>query len=304
MQSTQFSRKQSVTLITTILEIVAPVFILALVGFIWVKLGFEYRIQFITRLAMTLSVPALMFTALMKTEVSISALSEVALAAFVSYALLTVAFVVLARLLRLDMATYLNPLIFGNTGNVGLPLALFAFGDEGLGYALAVFAVMIVGSFTFGIWLVSGGGSPLKVVKEPVVWATGLGVLFLSQGWQTPRFLTNSLEMIGQITIPLLLITLGVAIARLKPSGLGPAIWLAGAKTVLSAGIAWAAGLYFGLSGAAFGVLVLQVATPVAVTSYLLAEKYGADADAVAGLVVVSTVMSVLALPLLLAFVI
>jgi hypothetical protein len=286
------------------LEITAPVFLLAGIGFTWVKLGFEYRIQFITRLAMTLSVPALIFTALMKTEVDPAALTTVSLAALAAYVLVTVISFVVLRLAGLDMRTYLNPIIFGNTGNLGLPLALFAFGDEGLGFAVVIFAVMAIGSFTFGLWLVSGGGSLLKVLKEPIVGATVLGAIFLWQGWQTPRFLTNTLELLGQLAIPMMLLTLGVAIARLHPGAVSRAVWLSALKVVICVAAAWGVGLWFGLTGVAFGVLVVQIATPVAVTSYLLAEKYGADADAVAGLVVVSTLMSVAALPLILAFVI
>jgi len=194
-------------------------------------------------------------------------------------------------------------MIFGNTGNVGLPLALFAFGPEGLSYAVVVFAVMAIWTFTFGIWLVAGAGSLGKVLREPLVWATLLGGLFLWQGWQTPPFLTNTLELIGQMAIPLMLITLGVAVARLTPKGISSAVVLSLGKLVLCTGIAWLAATVFGLNPVASGVLILQIATPVAVTSYLLAEKYGADAQAVAGLVVVSTLISVGALPLLLAFV-
>ena len=192
-------------------------------------------------------------------------------------------------------------MIFGNTGNLGLPLALFAFGETGLGYAVVVFAIMAIWSFTFGIWLVAGAGSFGKVLREPLVWATLLGAVFLWQGWQTPLFLTNTLQLIGQMAIPMMLITLGVAVARLHPGGILRAVVLSLTKLVLCIGVAWAAAVVFDLDKIAFGVLVLQVATPVAVTSYLLAEKYGADSQAVAGLVVVSTLMSVGALPLLLA---
>lgn len=288
----------------TVLEIVAPVFLLAAVGFAWVKLGYEYRVEFVTRFAMTLSVPCLIFTALMNTQVDAGALATISLAALVAYGLVTAVMWALVAAGRLDRRTFLAPLIFGNTGNLGLPLALFAFGDVGLGYAVVVFAVMAVISFTFGIWLVSGGGSLTKVVKEPMVFATIAGAVFLWQGWQTPTFLTNSLELIGQIAIPMMLITLGVAVARLKPDALGLSVLLSALKVVLTVAAALVAGLWFGLDQIALAVLIVQVATPVAVTSYLLAEKYGADSDAVAGLVVVSTLMSVISLPLILAFVI
>ncbi|KIN74726.1 AEC family transporter [Sulfitobacter guttiformis] len=285
----------------TVLEIVAPVFLLAGVGFTWVKLGFEYRINFVTQLATTLAVPCLIFTALMKTNIDPAALTALSLASVVAYLAVTLVAWGLVRVAGLNRRTYVAPMIFGNTGNLGLPLALFAFGEEGLSYAVIVFAIMAIWAFTFGVWLVAGAGSFGKVLREPLVWATVLGGLFLWQGWQTPTFLTNTLELIGQMAIPLMLITLGVAVARLTPGGIGRAVVLSGIKLMLCVGIAWVAGLAFSLDPTAFGVLILQVATPVAVTSYLLAEKYGADAQSVAGLVVVSTLMSVGALPLLLA---
>jgi malate permease and related proteins len=291
-----------VNLTLTVLEIVAPVFLLAGIGFAWVKLGFEYRIQFVTQLAMTLSVPCLIFVSLMNTQIDPAALTALSLATVVAYGGVTLVAAAIVWGMGLNRRIYLAPLIFGNTGNLGLPLALFAFGDAGLSYAVVVFAVMAIWSFTFGIWLVAGAGSFGKVVREPLVWGTLLGALFLVQGWQTPKFMTNTLSLLGQMAIPMMLITLGVAVARLTPGGVGRAVVLSAIKLVICVAIAWAAGVYFELDRTALGVLVLQVATPVAVTSYLLAEKYGADAQSVAGLVVVSTLMSVAALPILLAF--
>ena len=287
----------------TVLEIVAPVFLLASVGFVWVKCGIEYRMMFVTQMAMTLSLPCLVFVSLMKTQIEPSALATLSLASIVAYGAVTAVILLLVFALRLNRQTFAAPMIFGNTGNLGLPLALFAFGETGLSYAIVVFAIMAVWSFTFGIWLVAGAGSWRKVLREPLVGATLLGALFLWQGWQTPVFLTNTLELIGQMVIPLMLITLGVAVARLEAGGMFRATLLSIVKLVICAGIAWTAGKAFALDPIAFGVLVLQVATPVAVTSYMLAEKYGAKADDVAGLVVASTLLSVAALPLLLALV-
>lgn len=288
-------------LTVTVLEIVAPVFLLAGIGFAWVKAGLEYRIQFVTQLAMTLSLPCLIFVSLMQTRIDPAALTALSLASVVSYAIVTAVFILLVRFARLEGRTYTAPLIFGNTGNLGLPLALFAFGDTGLSYAIIVFAIMAMWSYTFGIWLVAGAGSLGKVLREPLVWGTVLGALFLWQGWETPIFLTNTLELVGQMAIPMMLITLGVAVARLSGRGFVQAAILSLVKLTLCVGIAWGVGQYFELGNVAFGVLVLQVATPVAVTSYLLAEKYGADAQSVAGLVVASTLISVGALPLILA---
>ncbi|WP_420862074.1 AEC family transporter [Algirhabdus cladophorae] len=289
-------------LVLTVLEITAPVFLLAAVGFTWVKLGFEYRVEFVTRLAMTLSVPCLIFVALMRTDIEPSALTTLTLAAITAYGVLTVLCFALVKLAKLDIRTFLAPLIMGNTGNLGLPVALFAFGDQGLGYAVVVFAIMGIYSFTFGIWIVSGGGSPTKAIKEPLVGATLLGALFLWQGWETPTFLTNAIELIGQMAIPMMLITLGVAVARLSPANLGRAVWLSVLRVGLCVAAATVVGLWFALPSVALAVLIVQVSTPVAVTSYLIAEKYGADSQDVAGLVVVSTLLSIVTIPLTLAF--
>ncbi|MGY3436487.1 MULTISPECIES: AEC family transporter [unclassified Marinovum] len=285
-----------------VLEIVAPVFLLAAVGFTWVKLGFEYRVEFVTRLAMSLAIPCLIFVSLMQTEVAPAALAALTLASLAAYAMVTLVMWGMVRFGRLDTRTLLAPLIFGNTGNLGLPLALFAFGELGLGYAVVVFAVSAVIQFTFGIWLVSGGGSLSKVVREPLVAATLLGGLFMWQGWETPQFVTNTLSLIGQMAIPMMLITLGVAVARLQIGALARPLLLSALKVSICVVCGIAAGLWFGLEPEAFGVLILQLAAPVAVTSYMLAEKYGADSESVAGLVVVSTLMSVAALPFTLAF--
>lgn len=291
-------------LIITVLQIVAPVATLAMIGFVWVRLGFEYRMEFVTRLSMTLGVPCLIFSALMKSTIDPAALAAVSLAALAGYVALTLVFWALTLLMGLDRRTYLAPLIFGNTGNLGLPLALFAFGEAGLGYAVVIFAVMAVLSFTFGLWLVAGGGSPWKALREPMVGATLLGALFLWQGWHTPVWVTNTLDLIGQMAIPLMLITLGVAVARITPGGVGRAVWLSLLRVGLCVAVAVVAGRWFDLDPTAFAVLILQLSTPVAVTSYMLAEKYGADAPQVAGLVIISTVMSVITLPLTLVFLI
>ena len=290
------------TLTTTVLQIVAPVFLLAAVGFAWVRMGFDYDTAFVTRLAMTLAVPCLIFVGLARSGIDAGAAGRLTLATLAAYGAVLAAVWALCRALRLNLRTFWAPLVFGNTGNLGLPLALLAFGDAGLGYAVVVFSVTAILQFTLGLWIVAGGGNPVRALKEPMVAATLLGALFLWRGWPVPEVAFNALDLIGQMGIPLMLITLGVAVARLRPAGLLPMAGLAALKALICVGAALAVGTAFGLGGITLGVLVVQLATPVAVTSYLLAVKYGAEAEPVAALVVVSTLMSVGLLPLLLAF--
>ncbi|MGH1427229.1 MAG: AEC family transporter [Arenicella sp.] len=289
-------------IIFNVLEIVSPVFILATIGFFWVKRGYDYPIDFVTNMVMIVGLPCLVFTALMKTKIDPDALASTFFASIAVYALITVAFFVLVKAFSLEVKTFLAPLIFSNTGNLGLPLALFAFGEAGLSYAIIVFAVMMIYSFSAGIWMVSGGGSPFRILKDPIFWGALLGALFMIQGWSTPTWLTNTVDLLGQLVIPLMLITLGVTLARLESPAFGRSVWLSVVKLVICIGASYGVGMWFGLDKIALAVLVVQVSTPVAVTSYLIAQKYGANADEVAGLVVVSTALSIIALPLMLGF--
>lgn len=285
-----------------VLSIIAPVALLATIGFVWVRRGLAYDVAFVSRLSMTLSTPCLIFMALVRSKVDPALLRDTVLAAIVAYVAVGVVVWGLVRLLRLDPASYWAPLAFGNTGNIGLPVALFAFGQPGFDLAVVIFAVMAILSFTFGVWVIAGGGSPASAIREPLVGGTILGSVFLVMGWNLPEWAAASLDLIGQMAIPLMLITLGVAIARLQPRALGPAFALCLVKLVICIAVPLAVGLAFGLPRMTLGVLVLQVATPVAVTSYMLAARYETSPDEVAGLVVVSTLLSVVAIPALLAF--
>ena len=289
-------------LILEVIQIVAPVFLLAGIGYAWVRRGWAYDVEFVTRLAMTLSIPCLIFMALVRSDVDPRLLRDTVIAAVVVYLVAGAAIWGLLRALGLDLPTFWAPLTFGNTGNLGLPVALFAFGQAGFDFAVVIFAVMAILSFTFGVWVVAGGGNPATAVREPLVWGTVLGSVFLAFGWRVPEWAGASLDLVGQMAIPLMLITLGVAIARLEPRALGRAFWLCLAKLAICTLAPLGVGLAFGLPRLTLGVLILQAATPVAVTSYMLAAKYDARPDEVAGLVVVSTLISVPAIPILLAF--
>ena len=289
-------------LVLNVFQISAPVFLLTAIGFVWVKLDIEYRVEFVTKLAMTLSLPCLIFVSLMNTQISPEILRAVSLAAIISYALVTLASFILVKVLKLNVSTFLAPLIFGNTGNLGLPLAFFAFGTEGLSYAVVIFAIMATYNFTFGVWVISGGGSIIKATKEPLVWGTILGLIFLINNWKTPLFLTSTLELIGQMAIPLMLITLGVAIARLRLIHISRALVITLTKFFICLVLSIIVGRYFQLEHIPFSVLLLQLTTPVAVTSYLLATKYDNGSDDIAGLVIISTLISAIYIPIILFF--
>ena len=285
----------------TVLEVVTPVFLLAAIGYFWVKLGFEYRVEFVTRLAMTLAVPALVFTSLTQNTINPKFLTEMIIVVCMAYAVVSVLALIFTFIFKLDLRTFLMPLISGNTGNLGLPLCFLAFGKDGLGYAVIVFAFTSIVAFTFGLWVVSGTRSFKQPLKEPLVPATILGLLFMFYGWEIPKILTNSLNLISQMAIPLMLITLGVAVARLKTQLAFKTLGISISKIIIGTIAGITVGYQFSIPYEAFAVLIIQMSMPVAVTSYLLAEKYGANSEEVAGLVVVSTFLTTFTTPVVLS---
>jgi predicted permease len=288
-------------MIVQILGITAPVFLIALVGYVWRRAGLHFDIAFVSRLSMQVSVPALIFSVLSRIEVDPVAFRDLALAALALYAVIGVAARVLVGAAGLKRRTYLAPAIFGNTGNIGLPIALFAYGEQGLAFAMIVFSVGAALSFTVGIWLVTGRGSPVEALKQPIFHGAWLGLLFAVEGWRLPAFAMTTLSMVGQISIPMMLMTLGVAVAQLDVRDFGRALAFSVVKAALCGGAGVAVAAAFSLSPAAAGALIIQAIMPVAVTNYLLATRYDAEPDVVAGLVVVSTLVSIVAAPLTLA---
>lgn len=282
--------------------IVAPVFLLALIGVIWDRLGRDFPVAFVSDLAMRLAAPCLIFAALVATDVALETLWRTALAALLAYGLVMALSWAVLRLFGMPGRIYLAPMSFGNTGNLGLPVALFAFGQAGLDLAVVVFAVSAVLMYPLGIWMVAGGRLKLQFLLEPVVIAVLLAVLFMATGLQLPAWASNAIALVGQMAIPLMLLTLGVALSRLRPSGLGNLVGLALVKVVLCVGAALIAGRLLGLPPLALSVLVLQLVTPVAVTAYLIAQSRGVGAPQVAAFCMVSTLLSVLVLPMVLAF--
>ncbi len=285
-----------------IVEITAPVFLLAFTGFLWARSGQPFDTEFVTRLVVNVGTPALIFIVLATAEITPRAFRDMALAALAVFAALGLAFWAVLKVTRLDMRSFLAPLIFANTGNLGLPVALFAYGNEGLALAVVFFAVTAILQFSVGVWLMSGGGSLKPMLRQPMVYAAILGGVFLALGWQVPLWADNTLRLTGQMVIPLMLITLGISISRLKPGHVGLAAGLSVLKIAVGGGTAMAIAWAVGLEPAAAGVLILQSIMPVAVTSYLIAVQTRADADAVAGLVIVSTLLTVAAIPAALSF--
>ena len=289
-------------LIVAVLEICAPVFLLTTLGIFWAKSGNEYNIELITKLVMNLAIPCLIFIALMQTKINFEILTKIFFATSFVLIMITFTMFCAVKILQLNLRTFLAPLIFANSANLGIPICLFAFDITGFEYAIFIFSIMAVYSMTFGVWVMSGGGSPLKLIKEPLVVSVILGMLFLFNSWKTPDFLTDSIKLVGQMAIPLMLLTLGFTVGKLKSSGFLQLIFPSILKFLLCLMCALTTIFLFDLERIPAAALIIQVTMPVAVSSYMLAEKYGSNPDKVAALVIVSTMLAIIYIPFTLAF--
>jgi len=284
-------------LATAILGVVFPVFVLAGTGYVWVRRGLAFDIAFVTRLALDFATPCLVFGKMAATRFEPDVFWALAGSTVALYTVLAAVFALVLRLRRMEARTFLLPLVSANTGNMGLPLCLFAFGEQGLVYAIVIFAAMVVLQFTFGLWLVSGEASPMKALRHPLLHAALFGAAFSWAGIELPVWIGNALDLAGQPAIPLMLLALGASIATLPAVFPARAIVFATLKLTLSGALAFGIARLAGMPEIARDVFILQAVMPVAVTTYMLAERYGREPGEVAQFVMVSTVLAAIALP-------
>jgi predicted permease len=202
------------------------------------------------------------------------------------------------------VSTYLPSLVFANNGNMGLPLCLFAFGEQGLALAIAFFVVGAVLMFTVGVGLAAGEVSPRMLLRTPLLWAVGIALALLAFSVELPRWISNTVHLAGAFTIPLMLITLGVSLAHLKVSSLKTSLIFSVLRLGMGFSVGWSVALALGLEGVALGVVVIESALPVAVFNYLWAVRYNNHPEEVAGMVLLSTTLAFFALPFMLSTVV
>jgi predicted permease len=282
--------------------IIAPVFLCTALGWGWVRAGRAYDRELVTILIADIGAPCLVFSRLVALEVEGEAMTQMAVATVISVASFAVIGIVILRMMRLSLNTYLCPLVFGNQGNMGLPVCLFAFGEQGLALAIAYFSVTATLQFTAGIAIWSGRLSLRELARTPLIYAAILAVVVLVSGAKVPEWIWNTADILGGFAIPLMLVTLGASLAELRVVRIGRSVLLAACRLLLGFGVGVALAALFEMQGVARGVLILQCSMPAAVFNYLFAQRYARAPEEVASIVVLSTLMAFALLPLLLGY--
>jgi len=290
------------SLLEQILGAVIPVLAAVAIGFAWVRSGRPFESAALVTLVADLSTPCLVFANLARASILRQDFTVMALATcamLLGFALLGAG---LLGCFKMRHRTFLPAIVFPNTGNLGLPMALSVFGPPGLSYAIVIFTVIAIANFTVGQALAAGIANWRGLLRMPLIYAALAGTLVTYLAIPLPRWLIDTCALIGGMSVPLMLLMLGASLARLKVA----AMQRAGIVSALRFGIGIAVGslvcLLFGLTGLARSSLLLQCAMPVAVNNYLFALRWNNDPAEVAGTVVVSTLASVVTVPALLWF--
>ena len=293
----------SFALYIKIFETVFPLVVIVLVGFFYARAR-PTDMTIANRLNMSVFIPALIFSVMASKSFHIVQYQSLMLAGAAVVLGSGLLIWPLCRFLGISSKTLLPPMMFNNSGNLGIPLIVLAFGEQALPIAVILFLTENVLHFTVGMYLMNPKTKVMVIVKMPMIIATILGVIWSLNSWPLPTALSVPISMLGQISIPLLLFALGV---RMKDVDLHNwKIGLLGGILCPLSGLIMAL-LWqwcFPLSAADFAYLLVFACLPPAVLNYILAELHQQEPQKVASIVLIGNLLSLIIVPVLLLFVI
>jgi malate permease and related proteins len=287
-------------LILRIADVIIPVFLIVAFGYGYARRNAPDMSVF-NRIALDVLAPVLVYSALSSKDFHLA-----------SHVLLLIGGTVLilgsgllawpvARLFGAKTRTLVPVVMFNNCGNMGLPLALLAFGPANFGAAVALFSVSNLFHFSIGSRITSASARTRDLLTSPLMIGTALGFASALTDIRPPDVLLAGLKLLGDALLPMMLFALGVRLTSLTRAGLAAGLLGALARPLigLSIGIplAWA----LGIEGAARGQLLLFAALPPAVMQFMLAERYQQEPDKVAAMIMLGNALAVVFVPVALA---
>lgn len=282
-----------------LLTIVAPVFVITGIGALWGRRGQRFDTETVGLLVFLVGTPCLIFATFTSLTIELKSFANMAAAAIISLAIAAVLSYAALRTARLSLRSFMPSLMHANSGNIGIPVVFLAFGEEGLALAVSFFFVIALSQYTIGYAFASGRLTWRQVSRQPLIWAVVLSLAVLLTGFAPPDWVAKTTTLLGNITIPLMLILLGVSLSRIRPHDLKLSLLLAGLRLVIGIASGVGAIVLLDLDGPERGTVFLQASMPAAIFGYVFAERFKRDPEKVASLVFVSTVLTLLAMPLL-----
>ena len=291
-------------MIYEVLTVIAPVFIIAGLGYFWVKRELPFDNATISSLVMYVGSPCLIYSALTSNAAETAALGMMSISAFIVILMSLIFSWVFLKIAGWKLTTYLPALIHPNCGNMGLPLVLLAFGQEGLALGMAYFFVNSISQYTLGMAISSGQFDIRQLMKQPIIWAVIFFLTVILGEFQMPKWFNSTTSILAGLTIPAMLIMLGTSLANLNIASLKETFTISFLRILLGLGLGLLVIEMLSLSGIMAGIVLLQSAMPSAVFNYIFADLFNRESDKVAAVILQSTLISALSLPLLVAWVI
>jgi len=283
-----------------ILSILFPIFAIVAAGYLYAR-RHAPEMGVANRLNMDIFVPALVFAALAGRGFAPLRFLPLALGAVAVLAGCGLLAWLWARAAGLAWKTVVPPMMFNNSGNIGLSLALLAWGEEALPAAVMLFMVENLMHFSLGARMLDPDASLLGMWRIPSVAATLAGLAVSALGIPVWQPLLTALSMLGDIAIPLLLFALGVRMTSIRFGDIGVGLVAALLRPLAGAALAWGCAHLLGLSGRDAAMLIVFGALPPAVLNFLFAERYRQEPERVASIVLIGNLAAVVVLPLVLA---
>ena len=288
-------------MISEILNIIGPVFIVAGIGYLLEYKGVGFQSESLSRLTMMIGTPCLVFSSLTNTALPDDSLLRIV---FISLAAACVGAVLSGAVLialRLPWRTFVSSLALPNAGNAGLPLVFFAFAEPGLSIGAAFFFMIALIQYTVVPAVMTGDPGFRKLLREPLIWAIVAVVLFRVTDLTVPTVIANTTALLGGIMIPIMLLLLGGALSRLKVADIKTSVLLAFMRLAIGVTTSLLMVTIFQLEGVEAGAIFLLCSMPSAIVTYVIAQHYGRSPERVAGHVVCSTILSFACLPILIS---
>jgi len=266
-----------------IIEIIVPVFFIVAVGFLYAR-RFRPDMTWFSRIALDVCTPMLTYSALASRNFEIAQHAALLAAG--------------ALLSRQSPRTLVPVVMFNNCGNMGLPLALLAFGPQHIGAAVALFSISNLIHFSIGARITSRDARTRDLLLSPMMLATVLGFASALTEVRPPAVLLTGMKLMGDASLPLMLFALGVRLSAFEPKGLLGSLLGAVARPVIGMALALPLAQALELDALARAQLLLFAALPPAVLQFMLADRYRQEPEKVAGMIMLGNVLALLFVPL------
>ena len=272
--------------------IIMPIIIIIFIGYIWNKIGNNLNQTEITNIITWIGAPCLIFNTLIKLESSVFLLKDMILSAIFMVLSMFLFSYILLKLINFPIRTFINPMSFSNSGNLGMTISLFAYGSLGLELAVIVFMITSILHFTLGVSIWSGNWSTRFLIKTPVIYAVFLALSINFFSIELPKTLTNTTSVLAGITIPLLLFTMGISLNKISYKLDYKIIILIILRIFMAFTMAYLIIYLLNINGIAKNIILLQAFLPAPIFTYLFASQYNVQPDKVANYLMTSTIIS------------